>query len=50
MQVETSGLQQEVRSSKDRLCGKYGEVKREWCSKEASEGYGVGLWKAIRNL
>ncbi|RVX09769.1 Protein fatty acid export 1, chloroplastic [Vitis vinifera] len=21
-----------------------------WCSKEASDGYGVGLWKAIRKL
>ena len=27
---------------------KYGEEQRGWCSKEVRDGYGVGLWKAIR--
>ena len=29
---------------------KHGEVEGSWCSKEVGESYGVGLWKAIRNL
>ena len=30
--------------------GKYGEERGRWISCEAREGYGVGLWKAIRKL
>ena len=30
--------------------GKYGEKRDGWSSREAKEGYGVGLWKAIRKL
>ena len=28
---------------------KYGEEEGGWCSRVLREGYGVGLWKAIRN-
>ena len=28
--------------------GKYGEEQGGWCSKEVRDGYGVGLWEAIR--
>ena len=28
--------------------GKYGEEQEGWCSKEVRDGYGVGLWEAIR--
>ena len=28
--------------------GKYREERREWCSREVREVYGVGLWKGIR--
>ena len=28
--------------------GKYGEEEGGWCTKEMREGFGVGLWKAIR--
>ncbi|RVX18485.1 hypothetical protein CK203_006665 [Vitis vinifera] len=30
--------------------GKYGEEQGGWCSWDVREGYGVGLWKAIRKL
>ena len=30
--------------------GKYGEERGESCSHDVREGYGVGLWKAIRKL
>ena len=30
--------------------GKYGEDQGGWCSQDVSEGYGVGLWKAIRKF
>ena len=30
--------------------GKYEEVEGGWCSKEVCDGYGVGLWKAMRKL
>ena len=30
--------------------GKYGEKRGGWSSCEARQGYGVGLWKAIRKL
>ena len=30
--------------------GKYGEERGGWCSCDVREGYGVGLWKAIRKL
>ena len=32
----------------DVIRDKYGEVAGGWCSSEVREGYGVGLWKAIR--
>ena len=28
--------------------GKHGEDRWGWCSREVKDGYGVGLWKAIR--
>ena len=28
--------------------GKYGEEQGGWCSKEVRDGYGLGLWIAIR--
>ena len=30
--------------------GIYGEEQGRWCSRDVREGYGVGLWKAIRKL
>ena len=32
------------------IYGKYGEMERGWCFKEARGGFGVGLWKTIRKL
>ena len=32
------------------IMGKYGEERGGWSSCEARQGYGVGLWKAIRKL
>ncbi|RVW52857.1 putative ribonuclease H protein [Vitis vinifera] len=32
------------------ISGKYGEEQGGWCSWDVREGYGVGLWKAIRKL
>ncbi|KAL6333305.1 hypothetical protein AAG906_028489 [Vitis piasezkii] len=31
------------------IVGKYGEEEGGWCSGPSKEGYGVGLWKAIKN-
>ncbi|RVW71749.1 hypothetical protein CK203_057085 [Vitis vinifera] len=30
------------------ISGKYGDEEGGWCSHEVRDGYGVGLWKAIR--
>ena len=30
--------------------GKYEKDRGGWCSQEVREGYGVGLWKAIRKF
>ena len=30
--------------------GKYAEEQGGWCSRDVREGYGVGLWKAIKKL
>ena len=30
------------------IIGKYGVEERGWCSLEARDSYGIGLWKAIR--
>ena len=32
------------------ISGKYEEEKGGWCSWDVREGYGVGLWKAIRKF
>ena len=30
------------------IINKFGLEEREWCSRVAGRGYGVGVWKAIR--
>ena len=30
------------------IVGKYGDEESGWCSRDNRDGFGVGLWKAIR--